>query len=85
MQLAGAKAEIGCDLDEVFDTANIAAKNAGVIVYVHKQYGTRIYALVLLTHAATMSVSLSPCVVPGREPSFHLEENEMELGLGITS
>ena len=32
---------------------------------------------------ATMSVSLSPCSVPGQEPSFHLEQDEMELGLGI--
>ena len=31
---------------------------------------------------ATMSVSLSPCSVPGQQPSFHLEHDEMELGLG---
>ena len=31
---------------------------------------------------ATMSVSLSPCSVPGLKPSFFLEEDEMELGLG---
>ncbi|XP_003388110.2 PREDICTED: triokinase/FMN cyclase-like, partial [Amphimedon queenslandica] len=31
----------------------------------------------------TMSVSLSPCSVPGHKPSFQLGENEMELGLGI--
>ena len=30
-----------------------------------------------------MGVSLSPCSVPGSKPSFHLEEDEMELGLGI--
>ena len=29
-----------------------------------------------------MSVSLSPCSVPGRKPSFSLAEDEMELGLG---
>lgn len=33
--------------------------------------------------AATMSVSLSPCSVPGHKPSFLLAEDEMELGLGI--
>ena len=32
---------------------------------------------------ATMSVSLSPCSLPGHKPSFQLGENEMELGLGI--
>jgi dihydroxyacetone kinase len=32
---------------------------------------------------ATMSVSLSPCSVPGLKPSFTLREDEMELGLGI--
>lgn len=31
---------------------------------------------------ATMSVSLSPCSVPGQKPNFTLEEDEMELGLG---
>ena len=30
-----------------------------------------------------MSVSLSPCSVPGKRPSFQLAEDEMELGLGI--
>ena len=30
-----------------------------------------------------MSVSLSPCSLPGHKPSFQLGENEMELGLGI--
>ena len=30
-----------------------------------------------------MSVSLSPCSVPGHKPSFQFGENEMELGLGI--
>ena len=34
---------------------------------------------------ATMSVSLSPCSVPGQESSFHLEQDEMELGLGECS
>ena len=29
-----------------------------------------------------MSVSLSPCSVPGHKPSFTLAEDEMELGLG---
>ena len=32
---------------------------------------------------ATMSVSLSPCSIPGSKPSFELGEDEMELGLGI--
>lgn len=39
----------------------------------------RTYQLLI---AATMSVSLSPCSVPGLKPSFFLGENEMELGLG---
>lgn len=32
---------------------------------------------------ATMSVSLSPCSIPGNKPSFELKADEMELGLGI--
>ena len=30
-----------------------------------------------------MSVSLSPCSVPGHKPLFQFGENEIELGLGI--
>ena len=30
-----------------------------------------------------MSVSSSPCVVPGRTPSFTIPEGKFELGLGI--
>ena len=37
-----------------------------------------------LPYSATMSVSLSPCSIPGQEPSFTLEEDEMELGLGLS-
>lgn len=32
---------------------------------------------------STMSVSASPCVVPGRAPSFTLPAGKVELGLGI--
>ena len=35
-----------------------------------------------LSATGTMGVSLSPCSVPGSKPSFHLEEDEMEIGLG---
>ncbi|XP_060119264.1 triokinase/FMN cyclase [Heteronotia binoei] len=31
----------------------------------------------------TLGVSLSPCSVPGSKPTFHLAEDEFELGLGI--
>ncbi|KAJ1178250.1 hypothetical protein NDU88_003497 [Pleurodeles waltl] len=31
----------------------------------------------------TLGVSLSPCSVPGSIPTFHLAQDEMELGLGI--
>ncbi|XP_078536754.1 triokinase/FMN cyclase [Lissotriton helveticus] len=31
----------------------------------------------------TLGVSLSPCSVPGSVPTFHLAQDEMELGLGI--
>ncbi|KAK2525203.1 Tkfc [Columba guinea] len=31
----------------------------------------------------TLGLSLSPCSVPGSKPTFHLAEDEMELGLGI--
>ena len=34
-------------------------------------------------YIATIGVSLSPCTIPGRGPSFLLKDNEMELGLGI--
>lgn len=41
-----------------------------------------VLVFVPLLIVATMSVSLSPCSVPGLKPSFTLEEDEMELGLG---
>ncbi|KAM9223321.1 triokinase/FMN cyclase [Leptosomus discolor] len=31
----------------------------------------------------TLGLSLSPCSVPGSKPTFHLADDEMELGLGI--
>ena len=40
-------------------------------------------SLSLSDYPGTMSVSLSPCSVPGQRPSFSLQDDEMELGLGI--
>lgn len=38
----------------------------------------------VINNVRTMGMSLSPCIVPAAgEPSFELEENEMEIGLGI--
>ena len=37
----------------------------------------------MMGSAATMSVCLSPCTVPGLGSSFILGENEIEMGLGI--
>lgn len=45
-----------------------------------REKGGRLDSRFLLT--ATMSVSLSPCSIPGRKPAFSLGEDEMELGLG---
>ncbi|XP_067902156.1 triokinase/FMN cyclase isoform X2 [Heterodontus francisci] len=36
-----------------------------------------------LSKLGTMGICLSPCSVPGSEPTFHLEADELELGLGI--
>lgn len=36
-----------------------------------------------LSKLGTMGICLSPCSVPGSVPTFHLEPDEMELGLGI--
>ena len=47
-----------------------------------KQTTKSCIAFCLLFFIATMSVSLSPCSVPGLKASFTLEEDEMELGLG---
>ena len=32
--------------------------------------------------SGTIGLSLSPCSLPGLGPSFELEDDEMELGLG---
>ena len=39
----------------------------------------------ILYSVGTMGVSLSPCSVPGSKPSFHLKEDEMEVGVGRKS
>ncbi|XP_048449219.1 triokinase/FMN cyclase-like, partial [Rhincodon typus] len=36
-----------------------------------------------LCKLGTMGICLSPCSVPGSEPTFNLEADELELGLGI--
>ncbi|XP_067849828.1 triokinase/FMN cyclase isoform X1 [Heptranchias perlo] len=36
-----------------------------------------------LSKLGTMGICLSPCSVPGAGPTFHLEMDELELGLGI--
>ncbi|XP_078405077.1 triokinase/FMN cyclase isoform X2 [Cetorhinus maximus] len=36
-----------------------------------------------LRKLGTMGICLSPCSVPGSEPTFNLEADELELGLGI--
>ncbi|GCC29157.1 triokinase/FMN cyclase isoform X2 [Chiloscyllium punctatum] len=38
---------------------------------------------VALGKLGTMGICLSPCSVPGSEPTFNLEADELELGLGI--
>uniref|UniRef100_UPI00398E72F3 triokinase/FMN cyclase isoform X1 n=2 Tax=Pristiophorus japonicus TaxID=55135 RepID=UPI00398E72F3 len=38
---------------------------------------------IILSKLGTMGICLSPCSVPGSGPTFHLETDEMELGLGI--
>lgn len=38
----------------------------------------------MLVHIiGTIGVCMSPCSIPGFGESFHLDEDEMELGLGI--
>ncbi|XP_062918204.1 triokinase/FMN cyclase isoform X1 [Mobula hypostoma] len=36
-----------------------------------------------LSKLGTMGICLSPCSVPGSRPTFHLDTDELELGLGI--
>ncbi|XP_078076607.1 triokinase/FMN cyclase-like [Mustelus asterias] len=38
---------------------------------------------IALSKLGTMGICLSPCSVPGSEPTFNLEADEVELGLGI--
>ncbi|XP_078077364.1 triokinase/FMN cyclase-like isoform X2 [Mustelus asterias] len=38
---------------------------------------------IALSKLGTMGICLSPCSVPGSEPTFHLEADELEIGLGI--
>jgi phosphoenolpyruvate---glycerone phosphotransferase subunit DhaK len=58
---AGAMADLGHPLEEVYRVAEKAALNV-----------------------RTMGVALSPCIIPEvGKPSFRLEDDEMEIGMGI--
>uniref|UniRef100_A0A8C3K191 Triokinase/FMN cyclase n=1 Tax=Calidris pygmaea TaxID=425635 RepID=A0A8C3K191_9CHAR len=81
------------------DSAFAAPKKAGRrglcgTVLVHKvagalaEAGASLDEIVEKVSAATkamgtLGLSLSPCSVPGSKPTFHLADDEMELGLGI--
>ena len=90
-------AERGCSLEEITEAAEQVASNMGKRYHLLKCFGTARYKIrieiakshleidyhnIAFYSAGTMGVSLSPCSVPGSKPSFHLEEDEMELGLG---
>jgi dihydroxyacetone kinase len=75
-------AERGCSLDEVVSTAEQVARSVGVCVCVCVCVLMVCGCELVIWCAGTASVSLSPCSVPGHKPSFTLEEDEMELGLG---
>ena len=80
-QIAGALAEGGCSLEEVTSAAQQVADNIGKrLLSLTPRRLLCVYDFVPPT--ATMSVSLSPCSVPGHKPNFTLGEDEMELGLG---
>lgn len=60
-KIAGAKAEMGANLDEVKAIAQKVIENV-----------------------RSMGMALTPCIVPAAgKPNFTLEENEMEIGMGI--
>jgi len=60
-KIAGACADEGASLDEVYNTTQSALE------------GTR-----------SLGVAISPCTVPGaNKPSFSLDKEEMEIGMGI--
>lgn len=59
-KIAGAAAEEGMSLDEVFNIAEFAAESV-----------------------ATIGAGLNGCDVPGQQRHIDLEDNEVELGMGI--
>ena len=77
-QIAGAAAERGQSLEEVTALAQRVADSIGKWLSILPA----VQHCSSLLPTATMSVSLSPCSVPGLKPSFTLEKDEMELGLG---
>ncbi len=72
-------AEKGFSLDAILSTAERVAESVGTYVHIT----TDLCVMEDLSLSGTMSVSLSPCSVPGHKPSFTLGEDQMELGLGM--
>ncbi|XP_043915430.1 triokinase/FMN cyclase [Protopterus annectens] len=59
-------------------------KLAGALAEMGKPLDEIVNRIITATNGlGTMGVSLSPCSVPGAKPTFHLAEDELELGLGI--
>lgn len=59
-------------------------KLAGALAEMGKSLDEIVNRITAATNGlGTMGVSLSPCSVPGAKPTFHLADDELELGLGI--
>lgn len=82
--------------DTALPTTEFSAGRRGLcgIILVHKVAGAlaelgatletvAAFAQQTANAIATLSISLTPCSLPGCKPSFNLNEDEMELGLGI--
>ncbi|XP_025062693.1 triokinase/FMN cyclase isoform X2 [Alligator sinensis] len=97
-KVAGALAEAGASLDEIVSRVTAAAramdspgcKQPAWIWfppegkgYVPHSIPCYVSGLSSCLEQGTLGVSLSPCSVPGSQPTFQLAPDELELGLGI--
>eukprot|EP01080_Neovahlkampfia_damariscottae_P012342 gene12342-6014_t len=87
---------VGDDMALLEKNKKVGRRGLCGTVFIHKIAGSmaendktldEIYHFIsenVLTFIGTMGVSLGPCIVPGnKEPTFTLENDEIELGLGI--
>lgn len=83
-------AESGHSLDEIVKVLNSLTKNLGlfnpdflVVVVSGMMPSTNLVIVSVVCVLGSIGLSLTPCSIPGSGPNFKLDDDEVELGLGV--